>query len=314
MLVAMVGMDPQSGIQRTFGLLHLWDGVGLIPVTLGLFAVPEIYDLAVKGTSIAKGNPGKLGGVWQGVKDTFTHFGITVRCSLVGAFIGIIPGLGAGVSQWMAYAHAVQSSPDKDRFGKGAVEGVLGPGAANNSGLGGSLIPTVAFGVPGSVFAAVLMGGFLIQGLVPGPAMLTTNLTLTMSFVWIIVVSNIITVSVCLLFLNQISKITFIRGPLLIPFITLLILIGAFAEKNAMMDILLMLTFGLLGLVMVHFDWPRPPIVLGLVLGDLAETYLFLSTDRYGWYWLLDPLVLGLLLLAVVVVFYPSFRSKHSRR
>ena len=112
------------------------------------------------------------------------------------------------------------------------------------------------------------------------------------------------------LFLNQISKITFIRGPLLIPFITLLILIGAFAEKNAMMDILLMLTFGLLGLVMVHFDWPRPPIVLGLVLGDLAETYLFLSTDRYGWYWLLDPLVLGLLLLAVVVVFYPSFRSR----
>ena len=311
MLVAMVGMDPQSGIQRyTFGFLHLWDGVGLIPVTLGLFAVPEIYDLAVKGTSIAKGNPGKLGGVWQGVKDTFTHFGITVRCSLVGAFIGIIPGLGAGVSQWMAYAHAVQSSPDKDRFGKGAVEGVLGPGAANNSGLGGSLIPTVAFGVPGSVFTAVLMGGFLIQGLVPGPAMLTTNLTLTMSFVWIIVVSNIITVSVCLLFLNQISKITFIRGPLLIPFITLLILIGAFAEKNAMMDILLMLTFGLLGLVMVHFDWPRPPIVLGLVLGDLAETYLFLSTDRYGWYWLLDPLVLGLLLLAVVVVFYPSFRSR----
>ena len=170
------------------------------------------------------------------------------------------------------------------------------------------MIPTVAFGVPGSVFAAVLLGGFLIQGLVPGPAMLTTNLTLTMSFVWIIVVSNIITVSVCLLFLNQISKITFIRGPLLIPFITILILIGAFAEKNAMMDIVLMLTFGLLGLVMVHFDWPRPPIVLGLVLGDLAETYLFLSTDRYGWHWLLDPMVLGLLLLAVVVVFYSSFR------
>jgi TctA family transporter len=213
MALSMVGLDPQSGVQRyTFGQLTLWDGLGLVPVTVGLFAVPEMVELAVKGTSIADQRLGKIGGVMEGVKDTFRHLWLTLRCSAIGTFIGIIPGLGAGISQWMAYAHAVQSSRRQERFGKGAVEGVLGPGAANNSGLGGALIPTIAFGVPGGLTMAILLGAFLIQGIVPGPKMLTENLPLTMSFVWIIVVCNIISVAICFLFLEQIARITFIRG------------------------------------------------------------------------------------------------------
>jgi len=164
----------------------------------------------------------------EGVKDTFRHWRLVLRCSALGTYIGVIPGMGGGVSQWIAYAHAVQSSPDKSRFGKGAVEGVLGPGAANNSTLGGALIPTIAFGVPGSVTMAILLGAFIIQGLVPGPPMLIPesqggHLTLTFSFVWIVVVTNIITVTVCLLFLKQLAMITLVRGGLIIPFITLLV-------------------------------------------------------------------------------------------
>ena len=154
--------------------------------------------MAIAGTSIAKADVGKVGGVLQGVKDTFRHWALVMRCSALGTYIGIIPGMGGAISQWVSYAHAVQSSPDKDRFGKGAVEGVLAPGAANHSTLGGAMVPTVAFGVPGSVSTAILLGAFLIQGLVPGPPMLTPeakggHLSLTFSFVWIIVVSNIIT-------------------------------------------------------------------------------------------------------------------------
>src|SRR5688500_18385617 len=133
----------------------------------------------------------------------------------------------------MSYAHAVQSSKDKSRFDKGAVEGVLGPGASNNSGLGGGLIPTIAFGGPGGLTMAILLGAFLIQGITPGAKMLTENLQLTMSFVWVIVISNIITVSICFLFLEQIARITFARVGLLIPPIIMLIYVGAFAEKNA---------------------------------------------------------------------------------
>jgi putative tricarboxylic transport membrane protein len=321
LILATIGLDPQSGVQRfTFGQLHFWDGVGLVPVAIGLFAIPEIVDLAMKGTSIAEKQLGKLGGVMEGVKDTFRHWKLTIRCSLIGTFAGIIPGLGGSVAQWLAYAHAVQSSPGQERFGKGAIEGVLGPGAANNSKEGGNLIPTIAFGVPSSVSMAILLGAFLIQGLVPGPSMLAPSpdpnrgLNLTMSFVWLIVVSNIITVSACFLFIEQIARITFIRGSLLIPSIILLVYIGAFAEKNTMMDLFTMLFFGFVGLLMVQLEWPRPPLILGLVLGRLAENYLFLSYARYTFDWLARPIVVVLVLLCILSVFVPIVQAWFQRR
>jgi putative tricarboxylic transport membrane protein len=322
--LATVGLDPISGIERyTFGTLYLWDGVRLVPATLGLFAIPELIDLAVKGTSIAETKIGKLGGVLEGVKDTFRHWKLVLRCSAIGAYIGVIPGMGGAVSQWVAYAHAVQTSPNKERFGKGAVEGVLGPGAANNSTLGGALVPTLAFGVPGSVSTAILLGAFIIQGLVPGPPMLQPesqggSLSLTFSFVWILVLSNIITVTICFLFLNQLAKITQVRGSLVIPFILLLIYLGGFAENNTFQDLIVVLLFGALGWIMVKLDWPRPPLLLGLVLGPLAENNLFLATDNYGTAWLWFPSVLFLGAIILAGLFYPIFqrwrRSRNKQR
>jgi TctA family transporter len=320
LLFALVGLDPISGTERyTFEALYLWDGIRLVPATLGLFAIPEIIDMAIARTSIAKSDVGKIGGVLQGVKDTFRHWGLVMRCSALGTYIGIIPGMGGAISQWISYAHAVQSSPDKERFGKGAVEGVLGPGAANHSTLGGAMVPTVAFGVPGSVSTAILLGAFLIQGLVPGPSMLTPasqggNLSLTFSFVWIIVVSNIITTAICFLFLSQIARITQVRSALVIPFILLLCYLGAFAENNAFGDVIVMLVFGVLGWVMVQTDWPRPPLILGLVLGGLVESNLFLSVDNYGLEWLGFPSVLILFAFILVGTFYPLFQRWREKR
>jgi len=209
----------------------------------------------------------------------------------------------------------VQSSPDKERFGKGAIEGVLGPGAANNSTLGGSLITTVAFGIPASLSMAILMGAFIIQGIVPGPDMLIPeskggHLSLTFSFVWMMIVSNIITVAVCFLFLKQLAKITRVRGELLIPSILLLIYLGAFAEKNAIEDLAIVLFFGALGVWMERIKWPRSPLVLGLVLGPLAENKLFLSTDNYGLAWLTRPTILILIGLVLVGAFYPILKRR----
>jgi TctA family transporter len=320
LLFATVGLDPMTATQRyTFDQLFLWDGIGLVPITIGFFAIPEIIDLAVQRSAIARASVEKLGGVMQGVKDTFRHFWLVVRCSALGAYVGIIPGMGGGVSQWLAYAHAVQSSPRQERFGKGAVEGVLGPGAANNSTLGGNLIPTIAFGVPGGVMTAILLGAFTIQGLVPGPSMLTPesqggHLSLTFSFVWMIVISNLVTVAVCFVFLRQLAKVTMIRGSLLIPPILLLIYVGAFAEKNAFPDLLLVLLFGVLGWLMEKFHWPRPPLILGVVLGPLAENRLFLATDNYGLAWLGRPGVLILIALTLAGAFYPMLKRAMQRR
>jgi TctA family transporter len=319
MLMATVGLDQISGIQRyTFGQLFLWDGVGLVAVTIGFYAIPETIELAVLGTSIAQQEVGKLGGVMEGVKDTFRHWWLVIRCSAIGTFTAIIPGMGGATTQWLAYAHSVQSSKDKARFGKGAVEGVLGPGAANNSTLGGSMITTVAFGVPASVIMAILLGAFIIQGLVPGPDMLIPepkgHLSLTFSFVWVIIISNIITVGLCFLFLEPLAKITQVRGSLLIPLIVLLIYLGAFAEKNAFEDMLVVLFFGAIGWVMQKLDWPRPPMLLGLVLGPLAENRLFLSSDNYGFAWLWRPGVLIILAVTLFGIVYPALKERANKK
>ena len=314
LLLALVGLDPQAAIERfTFGQLYLWDGVAIVPLIIGLFAMPEIIDLAVRGTSIAGELPqGNLSsGVMEGVKDTFRHFWLTVRCSLAGTFIGIMPGLGGSVAQWIAYGHAAQSARDateRSGFGKGDVRGVLGPGAANNSKEGGSLIPTVAFGIPGSAAMAILLGAFLIQGLRPGLDMLDKNLVLTFSMVWTMVVANIITVAVSLLFLNQLAKLTTVRGTLLIPFILFLAFIGAFTEHNHIGDLISLLLFGGIGYLMVRCGWPRAPLVLGFVLGEIAETNFYISSTRYGLSWLYDPVVLVLMVLTVIFVVYPHLR------
>ncbi len=319
LLFAMVGQDPQAGILRYhFGQLYLWDGLKLVPVLVGFFAIPEIVDLAVRRTSIAGSVPaGQLTrGVVEGIKDTFRHRWLVLRCSLIGTWIGILPGLGGAVAQWMAYAHAVQgarTAEDRERFGKGDVRGVLGPGAANNSKEGGDLIPTVAFGVPGSSAMAILLGGFLILGLAPGPDMLTKHLVITYSMVWTIVLANIITVGASLAFLNQLARLTTIRGPLLIPFIVLLTFVGAYTASNSMGDVTVALIFGGLGYLMVRFGWPRAPLVLGLVLGNIVESYLWVSTARYGTAWLTRPGVLVLIALACLVVVWPFFQERRIR-
>ncbi|MDP2647310.1 MAG: tripartite tricarboxylate transporter permease [Desulfobacterales bacterium] len=321
LFLATIGLDPISGVQRfTFGRLFLWDGVGLVPITIGFFAIPEIIDLAVQGSSIAGDRAMmKLGGIMEGVKDTFRHWWLVIRCSALATFMAVIPGMGAATAQWMAYAHAVQSSPDKERFGKGAIEGVLAPGAANNSTLGGSLVTTIAFGVPASVSMAILMGAFLIQGLVPGPDMLIPearggHLSLTFSFMWTIVISNIITVAICFLFLKQLVKITNIRGNLLIPFILVLIYLGAFAEKGVFADMILVLLFGVLGWIMVQVNWPRPPLILGLILGPLAERRLFLASDNYGLAWLGRPVVMVLIFVTLAAALYPMLKKIMDRK
>jgi hypothetical protein len=166
--------------------------------------------------------------------------------------------------------------------------------------------------------SAILLGAFLIQGLVAGPDMLIPepkgHLALTFSFVWTIVISNIITVAICLLFINQLAKITYVRSSLVIPFVILLIYLGAFAEKNTFEDLILVLVFGLLGWVMQQLKWPRPPLILGLVLGPMVENRLFLSTGNYGLSWIFRPGVLSILAITLGGAFYPMIRRKWQRK
>jgi len=316
LLVSLVGLDSQAGIPRyAFGQLYLWDGINLVALVVGLFGGAELLQLMLSKTSISK-RPASdpYAGLGQGLRDCFRHWSVVVRSSAIGIGIGIIPGMGGSVSQFIAYGHAQQTSKHPEQFGKGSMEGVLAAGANNNAKDSGALIPTIAFGIPGSLSMAVLLGAFIIAGLQPGPEMLTTNLNVTFSMVWIMVLSNLVAVVVSLLLLRQLVKLTFIRGTWLVPFLLVLLSIGAFTANNDYLDIVVMLAAAALGVVCIHWDWPRVPFLLAVVLGASAERYLFLSYSLSGWSWLAKPTVIGMAVLMLVVTVGPYVRRARKRR
>jgi len=313
--VGMVGMDPQTGVIRwAFGALYLWDGIPLVPVALGLFAIPEIVDLVIKGTSISDVPKGSMSGVWRGISDAFKHWFLVLRCSAVGVWVGATPGLGASVVDWFAYGHAMQSEKGaSESFGKGDVRGVIAPESANNAKEGGALIPTLAFGVPGSASMALLLGAMTIQGLSPGSAMLTKHLDVTFTMIWSLVVANIMGAGICLLFTNALARIALIRIQLVAPIVLGIVFVAAFQATSNFGDLWSLMIFGIIGWFMKRFSWPRPPVILGLVLSSIIENYLFISVTRYEWHWLTRPIVIVIALLIAVSLFY-GFRGAVKER
>jgi TctA family transporter len=313
LLLSTIGLDNSSGVPRfTFGMLGLWEGVGLIAVTLGLFGIPEIVDLIKRKTTGPVAERG-LSGVLTGIKVGLGRWPMIVRGSVVGTVVGVLPGLGGSVAQWAAYGQARQNSKEKHLFGKGAIDGIVAPGAANNAKEGGSLIPTIAFGIPGSVTMAVLLGAFIMHGVVPGPEMVTTNLSLTTSFIWTIIFANILAVVLCLFISPTLLRLASMRSSVLVAPILWLLVIGAFAERNQLIDVALMAGFGLLGVAMVQADWPRAPLLFGLVLGSISEKYLALSISRYGMSWIERPVVVGLAVLLVAGLVIGAIRRRSAR-
>ena len=219
-MIAMIGSDPQTGTLRyTFDTLYLWEGAPLTPIILGLFALPELADLAISRTAIA-GNMAKTDkqGMWQGAKDCFEHWWLIMRCSWIGGGLGAVPGIGGAVVDWVAYGHAARTEKGAGQtFGKGDVRGVIASESSNNAKEGGALVPTVAFGVPGSAGMAILLGAFMIHGLVPGPDMLSKNLHITYSMVWSIALANILGAGLCYLFSEQFAKLATLRYTLILP-------------------------------------------------------------------------------------------------
>jgi TctA family transporter len=308
-MIAMIGSDPQTGTLRwTFDSLYLWDGLPLTPVLLGIFALPELCDLLIGRTAIAKGfeKINVYKGQWQGVKDCFNNWWLILRCSWIGGGIGSIPGISASVVDWLAYGHALKTEKGaSETFGKGDVRGVIASESSNNAKEGGALVPTIAFGVPGSATMAILLGAFLIHGLVPGPDMLTKNLSITYSMVWSVALANILGAGLCYAFSPQFARIATLRYTLILPAILGIVYIGAFEASRSWGDLFALLLFGLIGWLMKQFRWPRPPLILGLVLGDSIERYMFISIERYGLAWLARPVVAILLLIAIVGLVRP---------
>lgn len=308
LMISMVGSGTQTGTLRwTFDWLYLFDGVPLIPVTLGLFALPELADLAINRKSIAGQNAAtvKLSSQWEGVRDVYRNWWLVIRCSALGTALGVVPGIGSAVIDWIVYGYALRTEKNPERFGHGDVRGVIAPESSNNAKEGGHLVPTIAFGIPAGASMTLLLGAFLLHGLTPGPDMLTKNLDVTYSIIWSLTLAHILGTVICLFAARQLARFAEMRHQVLLPLIMPIVLVATFQATRSWGDLYCLLSFGTLGWIMKRLGWPRPPMVLGYVLGKIFERYLFLSLQIYGGNWVYRPIVIGIAVLIAWALYRP---------
>jgi putative tricarboxylic transport membrane protein len=308
LLLAMIGSGSQTGTMRwTFNTFYLWDHLPLIPFTLGLFAMPELAELAVSRSSIARDGTKadfSLTAQWVGARDALANWWLVLRCSSIGAILGTVPGLGAASIDWIVYGHALRTEKN-NFFGRGDIRGVIAPEASNNAKEGGHLIPTIAFGVPAGASMAVLLSAFLLHGLVPGPEMLAKHLDVTFLMMWSLTLAHIIGALICLVASGLFARLAQVPAGRLLPIILVMMYVSALQGSQSWGDLYSLVLFGLIGWVMKANGWPRPPLMLGFVLGALFERYLFISTEIYGSAWLYRPAVIGILALSAWVLIGP---------
>lgn len=297
----MIGAAPATGEYRMdFDTLYLSDGLPLVIVGLGIFALPEMFDLLRGGGAIAKQGQSLGRGWFQGVRDVIRNPGLVLRCSGIGALIGAIPGIGGSVVDWIAYSHAMQTSKDRSQYGKGEIRGVIAPESANNAVQGGALLPTLLFGIPGSGSMAIFLAGMILLGLQPGPSMAERDLNITYTIIWSLAIANLLGTALCIALAPGIAKLTLVRYTLIAPFMVMVLCFAAFQATRSYYDLLALLAVGVLGVFMRRFGWSRPAFLIGFVLSLGAERYLYQAVQFSGWDFLTRPLVLVILALTLL--------------
>jgi len=311
LFIGMIGFNDVVGTTRaTFGLDYLWDGINIIPVVVGLFAFPEIADLVITNTPVAKDEMGnKLkngrGDTIKGMRIALQHKWLITRSSLIGVFIGAMPGLGPTPAHWIAYAQARQTEKGaRETFGTGDIRGVIAPEAANNSTDGGVLIPTLLFSIPGSAPMAIVLGALILLGIQPGPQMVSQHLDLTVAMIYIIVLGNVVVVPIVLIFAAQLAKVSIIKPQILAPIVIGITSVSAFMANVTIEDLALVAVFAVLGMFMKAYGWPRPPILIAIVLTSQLEKWMSIAIQTRGWSMLWQPAFLSIMVFVGIAVFF----------
>ncbi|MSP40037.1 MAG: hypothetical protein EXR70_16225 [Deltaproteobacteria bacterium] len=300
LLLATIGQQAQSGVMRfVYDQPYLLDGMSVSIMALALFGVPSALDLALTKLGVEQQPMPLKGSLFDGVKDCLREWWLVVRCSFVGVWVGIVPGLGSQVVDWLAYGHAAQTCKGgRETFGHGDVRGVIAPESANDAKDGGDLVTTLLLGFPQGVTTALFIVALLAWGFVPGPEMIKKNPEVIYSVVWIQGISGIIGTLVGFCLASQLAKLAEVRYTFMVPIMFMFILMGAYSVNRDPLDLVVVIAFGILGYFMRRAGYPRPAMILGLVLGDLMEKYLYRSVASYGFSWLGRPAVIVLLIIA----------------
>ncbi len=308
-LLSMPGMAAATGQTRlTFNLPQLNDGFKLLPVLIGLFAVNQIFREIINSRKTSKAPAIHTKGAKIRLKDFAQHGVNMVRSSVIGTWIGLLPGIGANIGSVTSYSVAKSTSKTPEKFGTGHEDGVVAAEAANNATIGGALIPLVAMGIPGSVVEAVLLGALIVHGLQPGPRLFTDSPSMVYTIMGAMVIANFAMAAIMLVSMRFLAKLAKIPLPYLMPLILAFCIIGAFALNNRVFDIWVMLGFGLLGFLLESKNIPLAPFVIGFVLGPIAEENLTIAliseTPIFS-----RPISIVFIAVAVIMLVLPVFKK-----
>lgn len=273
LMLSFVGYDTvHGGVRYTFGSDYLWDGIPLIPALVGLFGMAEMIRLSIEGGAVAAdAGTVRLDGVWSGMRATLRHWKVVIRGSITGTLIGAIPGVGGTVATFIAYSTTKKADPDPESFGTGRIEGIIAPESANNAKDSGALLPTLAFGIPGSAEMAVFLGILMLHGMQPGPAIFADHEPEIYGLIVALTLSAVLASIIGITFVRWLAAITLVKGQILAPVVIAVSLVGVYAINLTPGDVVLAAVIGVLGYLMLRFDYPRLPLVIALILGETAE-------------------------------------------
>lgn len=298
-LLSWVGASPITGVDRlTFGSTYLSYGIDFATAAIGLFAVGQVLRMLVEGrqTQAGEGDAAAEGAgvtrprrsgqqtdtTWSGGLAVLRHWRLSLYLSMFGVFTGTVPGLGAPVAAVAAYGQAAQMSKDRANFGKGAIDGVIAPEATDAAAEGGGMLPMLALGIPTHEQQAILLSGFVVLGLAPGPTMLSDHLNSVFNVIWIIVVASLIVGLLGMLAGKYFARLTTLTPSVLVPVILVVAMVGAFAVNGRIGDSITTIIFGIAGYFCLKFNYSRVNLVIGIALGPIFETNLHLTTQLYG--------------------------------
>lgn len=316
MLLAMVGMDPVRGLPRfTFGRMELMDGIGFVPIIMGLFGLAEILENAEKqfGPVFVT----KIGSLIPSRKDLRDSVGPIIRGSVIGTLLGLVPGMTGSASSFLSYIAEKKSSKHPELFGTGMIEGVVGPETANNAHANGAIIPLFTLGIPASPTVAVIMGAFMMHGLIPGPFLFKDHPDIAWGVIASFYIGNIILLILNLPLIGLWVKILKIPYGILFGVILAFMVVGAYGVSNSAFDVMVMALFGIVGYVLRKLDFPLAPIVLTLILGPLMERSLRQSLELSQGslsIFLDSPIAVVLLSLTALILIAPAFQFFRRRK
>ncbi|WP_246945161.1 tripartite tricarboxylate transporter permease [Bacillus pinisoli] len=322
--IATVGVDVVSGMQRyTFGSAELINGIDFIPVAIGLFGLGELFHCVYTGLHKGKASePIKFsyrgGHFWPNLKDYIECKFTFIRSSVLGFVIGVLPGAGATIASLMSYSVEKKMSKTPEKFGKGAMPGLVGPEAANNAASAGAMIPLLTLGIPGSGSTAVLLGAFLMWGLQPGPLLMENNPDFTWGLITSMYLGNVVLLLVNIVAIPLFVKIMRVPYKMLVPVILILCVIGTYSLHGSIVETWILLFAGIVGFFMKQYGYSPAALVLALVLGPLAENSLrqaLISSGGSFSVFVVRPVSLSLLIVILLVIIVPmilSFRKKRA--